>query len=124
MYMQRVFIMVRIMFHKLALEYSQSCVQSIMAIYSLVNQISVHRIGPSMVQQFQSRCDLCGGRGETMNGIVSVLCTHLCAYTCSVGTCMYMYIHIIIQTKIDVKHAMEIKLLVIEKSWRCILTKE
>ncbi|XP_064395120.1 dnaJ homolog subfamily A member 1-like [Halichondria panicea] len=30
-------------------------------------QISVHRIGPSMVQQFQSRCDLCGGRGETMN---------------------------------------------------------
>lgn len=37
-------------------------------------QITVQRIGPSMVQQFQSRCDNCGGKGEMINGIKLYSC--------------------------------------------------
>lgn len=30
-------------------------------------QIQVQRLGPSFVQQFQTQCDMCNGRGETIN---------------------------------------------------------
>ena len=36
-------------------------------------QIQIQRLGPAIVQQFQSRCDVCGGAGETFRGT----CTNL-----------------------------------------------
>ena len=34
----------------------------------LVSQIHVQRLAPGFVQQFQSRCDMCRGRGEIISG--------------------------------------------------------
>ena len=49
--------------------------------YSLP-QIQVQRIAPSIVQQFQSRCSACGGKGEIIRGEYM---GNLKKYTC---TCM------------------------------------
>ena len=40
----------------------------LLTLCDLVIQIRVQRLGPGMVQQFQSRCGDCGGQGERIRG--------------------------------------------------------
>ena len=46
-----------------------------LSLLTLSLQVQIQRLGSSIVQRFQSRCDMCGGKGEIFNGtycIVSV----------------------------------------------------
>jgi len=39
-----------------------------------LKQVHIQRLGPGMVQQFQSRCSDCNGQGEKFRGMHSVDC--------------------------------------------------
>lgn len=63
------------------------------------SQIQVQRLAPGIVQQFQGRCDVCRGMGESCKGMILLMSLHLCCYgdiyTCTcVAACLHVHVRL------------------------------
>ena len=62
------------------------------------SQIQVQRLAPGIVQQFQGRCDVCRGMGESCKGMILLMSLRLCCYggdiyTC-IAACLHVHVHV------------------------------